>query len=435
MNPFNLIENEDDSDQKPCIPDRMPKIQVNQVVLELKHGKPMLKEEAMTTFAHCSPPKSPDPAQIENTDKHPFPENENDHYDDMILDLANVEKSDNKDLHQENVTENRMIDLDKASQVGLVSVSQFNVLQPNSNTCNDDILVEGMESCSPGRSRHTQGSRILTTSFSPLKMSIQQVNNEVKDDKKAIENGWLPVQKRALSGGSYSKSVKSLKTKWRNTRTEQTGFDPHDDFLNTPLENVLNGNTDKAMKSSGDINILNQNGKTRHGHHVDCGVNGVSFSQVTTQAPVGDGNGFDENENENTSEKHEEEKTEAILQPSAMSNLKLKRDRPNIEPLEIDKTNSNTHKHTFSRAKLPSSSKPGPMYKYIEPVRKKDEREKLQGVECNQCKKFYDAVLMNNGSSGTARCEHHNYVSRHRYRYVPPSTPEGFWNIGFDSDL
>ena len=167
MNPFNLIENEDDSDQKPCIPDRMPKIQVNQVVLELKHGKPMLKEEAMTTFAHCSPPKSPDPAQIENTDKHPFPENENDHYDDMILDLANVEKSDNKDLHQENVTENRMIDLDKASQVGLVSVSQFNVLQPNSNTCNDDILVEGMESCSQGEADTLREAEYLQHLFLP----------------------------------------------------------------------------------------------------------------------------------------------------------------------------------------------------------------------------------------------------------------------------
>ena len=97
------MENEDDSDQEPCVPARKPKLQVNQVHFGLKHEKPMLKGEAITTFAHCSPPKSPEPVQIENTDNHPCPENENDHYDDMILDLANVEKSDNKDLHQENV--------------------------------------------------------------------------------------------------------------------------------------------------------------------------------------------------------------------------------------------------------------------------------------------------------------------------------------------
>jgi splicing factor 4 len=33
------------------------------------------------------------------------------------------------------------------------------------------------------------------------------------------------------------------------------------------------------------------------------------------------------------------------------------------------------------------------------------------------------------------RCEHHDGVSRHRYRYAPPLTPEGFWNIGFESEM
>ncbi|XP_061349046.1 protein gamma response 1 [Gastrolobium bilobum] len=80
-------------------------------------------------------------------------------------------------------------------------------------------------------------------------------------------------------------------------------------------------------------------------------------------------------------------------------------------------------------------------FKYVEPVRKKAERENLKGVECKQCKKFYDAVLPNadgkdsDSSKQEFRCEHHDGVSRHRYRYVPPMTPEGFWNIGFESEL
>ncbi|KAH9304292.1 hypothetical protein KI387_008696, partial [Taxus chinensis] len=37
--------------------------------------------------------------------------------------------------------------------------------------------------------------------------------------------------------------------------------------------------------------------------------------------------------------------------------------------------------------------------------------------------------------TGDVRCEHHNEVSQHRYRYVTPATPKGFWNIGFDNDL
>jgi splicing factor 4 len=78
-------------------------------------------------------------------------------------------------------------------------------------------------------------------------------------------------------------------------------------------------------------------------------------------------------------------------------------------------------------------------FKYREPVRKKADRENLKGVECKQCKKFYDAVLPDGRVNGdgpgstSLRCEHH--VSRHRYRYAPPLTPEGFWNIGFESEM
>ncbi|XP_020985382.1 protein gamma response 1 isoform X4 [Arachis duranensis] len=80
-------------------------------------------------------------------------------------------------------------------------------------------------------------------------------------------------------------------------------------------------------------------------------------------------------------------------------------------------------------------------FKYIEPVRKKAERENLKGVECKQCRKFYEAVLPSadgkdhDVSEQNFRCEHHDGVSRHRYRYVPPMTPEGFWNIGFESEM
>ena len=80
-------------------------------------------------------------------------------------------------------------------------------------------------------------------------------------------------------------------------------------------------------------------------------------------------------------------------------------------------------------------------FKYRESVRKKADRENLKGVECKQCKKFYDAVLPGGHANGdgagstSLRCEHHDGVSRHRYRYAPPLTPEGFWNIGFESEM
>lgn len=80
------------------------------------------------------------------------------------------------------------------------------------------------------------------------------------------------------------------------------------------------------------------------------------------------------------------------------------------------------------------ANKLAPAYKYVEPVRNQSDREALQGVQCKQCEKFYGAVHMQNaGELVKNRCNHHD-MSRHRYRHVPPETPEGFWNLGFDTD-
>ncbi|OAY86047.1 Protein gamma response 1, partial [Ananas comosus] len=110
-------------------------------------------------------------------------------------------------------------------------------------------------------------------------------------------------------------------------------------------------------------------------------------------------------------------------------------------PQDMDFNNSDEETQDLNIAavpKQPSISILGPAnksFKYVEPVRKKAERENLKGIECKQCRKFYDAVLPtgegeDNGANTTGvRCEHHDGVSRHRYRYAPPMTPEGFWNI------
>lgn len=117
----------------------------------------------------------------------------------------------------------------------------------------------------------------------------------------------------------------------------------------------------------------------------------------------------------------------------------------NVETSEDDETQDMGNvvaPPVLQKKEVVTSPKPvgGRDYKYVEPVRKKAERDNLKGFECKQCKKFYDAVLPDGGKDGdgnkkTPRCEHHDGVSRHRYRYVPPLTPEGFWNIGFDSEM
>ncbi|KAK1259162.1 Protein gamma response 1 [Acorus gramineus] len=180
----------------------------------------------------------------------------------------------------------------------------------------------------------------------------------------------LPKRPANAHAESFCAS-RRLSSSWRGTRARQGagGADPHDDFLDTPIENIR-GNLNNAQIEQ----------------VPDCAV------------PLPKDMDFN-NSDEETQEM-------------------------NVEPVQ-----------ERPHASIPKPG--GRVYKYIEPVRKKAERENLKGVECKQCKKFYDAVLPKDGVDGQRRirCEHHDGVSRHRYRYVPPDTPEGFWNIGFDSDV
>jgi len=179
-----------------------------------------------------------------------------------------------------------------------------------------------------------------------------------------------PPSTKLVSVSSTKRSASS----WRQTRTHQsrTGPDPHDDFLDTPLENIR-GNLNKDFNKEDPPNLI--------------------------QKDISNDSSDDETQDMN-----------AKCSPQK----KLKQSSITV----VDKRS----------------------YKCVEPVRKKAERENLKGVECKQCKKFYDAVLPNaDGKDADSRqnfrCEHVDGVSRHRYRYVPPMTPEGFWNIGFESEM
>jgi len=183
-----------------------------------------------------------------------------------------------------------------------------------------------------------------------------------------------------------STSVAAPSLNWRETRArkEPGVADPHDDFLDTPLEAVKNTIRNPTTPEE---------------------------AQALAASPPQDmefNNSDDETQDMNIA-------TQALRN---ISNMPVPRQQNTI-----------------------SVQPPKKDFKYRESVRKKADRENLKGVECKQCKKFYDAVLPgghanDNGAGSTSlRCEHHDGVSRHRYRYAPPLTPEGFWNIGFESEM
>lgn len=183
-----------------------------------------------------------------------------------------------------------------------------------------------------------------------------------------------------VSGGSKPETSGSLKratSSWRGTRVREQARDddPHDDFLNTPMElarnlNMVQPDDPQDIQAPPPVDM-------------DFNISDDETQDITAEAD------------------------------------------PQQQPISV----------------LPPVNKG---FKYVEPVRKKAERENLKGVECKQCKKFYDAVLPDGGQGNdrnttdgfnNMRCEHHDGVSRHRYRYAPPMTPEGFWNIGFESEM
>ncbi|CAN9506472.1 unnamed protein product [Ophioblennius macclurei] len=68
-----------------------------------------------------------------------------------------------------------------------------------------------------------------------------------------------------------------------------------------------------------------------------------------------------------------------------------------------------------------------PTFPHIAVVRKKDERRKLKGTTCKECEVYYSHLPEEQKQEKLAAC------SRHRFRYIPPCTPENFWEVGFPS--
>ncbi|XP_041737616.2 DNA endonuclease RBBP8-like [Coregonus clupeaformis] len=66
-------------------------------------------------------------------------------------------------------------------------------------------------------------------------------------------------------------------------------------------------------------------------------------------------------------------------------------------------------------------------FAHVEVVRKKAERRKLKGHTCKECEIYYADLPEAERVKKLSAC------SRHRFRYLPPSTPENFWEVGFPS--
>lgn len=232
---------------------------------------------------------------------------------------------------------------------------------------------------------------------------INEVKEKTSEDDRGVNlsssSGFRDVPKCPSSTKLVPvSSTKRPASSWRQTRSHQSrvGPDPHDDFLDTPLENIR-GNLNKDLNKEDLLPLVQKD---------------ISLDDSD-----------DETQDVNAKSSPQKKQKQSSNEDDETQDMNVK-----SSPQKKQKQSSITvtNKRNF---------------KYVEPVRKKAERENLKGVECKQCRKFYDAVLPNadgkdaDSSKQNFRCEHLDGASRHRYRYVPPMTPEGFWNIGFESEM
>lgn len=118
------------------------------------------------------------------------------------------------------------------------------------------------------------------------------------------------------------------------------------------------------------------------------------------------------------------------------------------EPLKMDsKWTTPRLQSPMKETEEPTNAKPLPLplpllskdthedaFKYVETIRKKSERDKMHGKSCPCCSSYYEAIKEDacvaaereNNDAG-----HANAISRHRFLHLPPSTPPGYWDVGF----
>ncbi|KAJ8748815.1 hypothetical protein K2173_011372 [Erythroxylum novogranatense] len=249
------------------------------------------------------------------------------------------------------------------SENGCISLNHQQNLSTSTDGKNKELHTCG-DACETKKPKLDSGSSVDMVDKVVVSVPVSKFNSPT--------SGFIAPKCPPTSKSAPISSGKRPASSWIDTRSVQCkdGNDPHDDFLQTPLENIKNGLIE-AMKE--EVQYL----PDKKDANPDC---------------------------------RDEETKDINAEPSREEKEQIQ------DQLVVNKS-----------------------FKYVESVRKKAARESLKGVECNQCTKFYDAVLPNNGGreadGNKHNCEHHDGVSRHRYKYIPPMTPEGFWNIGFESEM
>lgn len=324
----------------------------------------------------------------------------------------------------------------------VASLQNFTI---NENDSTIDILTQWINSLSHKNVGHTNKRKLLP-SYSPLKLSLKN-KSEIdestknkpnctkleKENRISLENKSNNVWKLSIKvNGNPSDLLKKSKQTTLNVlpqKNEKMDITTYNNSSNKT--SVSNSNTIRPeILSANKIDLDTNNYTDTQMDEDDSGNISLShFNKIINPCknvlPVIKTNFLKPNTFQSQHEKHDQSSDETIYSPTHISMTVLKK---NIVSNHQTKIPSKNLLDTFDTILgLNDKQNNLPNYNFKEdPVRKRNERKLLNGWDCEDCCKFYEA---NNDNPVEAK-KAMNHFSRHRsvkHQHHAP-TPPGFWD-------
>lgn len=325
----------------------------------------------------------------------------------------------------------------------VASLQNFNI---NQNDSTIDILTQWIDSFSHKNVGYTNKRKLLP-SYSPLKLSLKN-KSEIDESTKNKSNYTKLEKENRISSQNKSNNVWKLQIKvdgnpsdllkkskqttlnllpQKNKKMDITTFNKSSDKTSISNSNTIRPEILSANKI--DMDTYNYTDNTQMDEDDSGNISLSHFNKIINPCknvlPVIKTNISKPNTFQSQHEKHDQSSDETIYSPTNISMTVLKN---TIVPNHQTKIPSKNLLDSIDIIPgLNNKQTNLPNYNFKEdPVRKRNERKLLNGWDCEDCCKFYEANNDNPVEAKNAM----NHFSRHRsvkHQHHAP-TPPGFWD-------
>lgn len=322
---------------------------------------------------------------------HPKKKNEKD----CILNTGSIKKNDLGQGWASNRAARKFIDYIEEKPTSLLEAKKKK--KPKLN-----ILNKTMQPMMPVFEEEDAISKSLSVDSTSYCSNLQEHKGHRQKIRKNQRILKEDHSKRKLKATAPSSSSPSSSSEWmtRKSKIFHRAQPPQQSFLSSWIKPVLPVN-------EGNSNIPN-NVKQEQSH------NSKEFAKIPDEC-------YSKNKNQTSGNN---------INNEDQTNKKMKKSE-----YKINSSTSNTDDSINERNK----------FRYKETIRCKSVREGLPCYDCIECSKFYSAISkqgieltpagQNNNENDIDRKNNLIKHSRHRSRFTPPSTPDGFWELSFRDEI